>query len=202
VLWNSSEAIPFGDRIVFAANDGIHGSEPWQLGADQVVTITGTAGNDAISVTTGNNNLEVRRDGELIDTVAAINVRQFRIDAGDGDDVINALASPVPILADGGNGNDKVAGGIGADTLSGGAGKDTLGGGLGNDRLNGNGGHDRLFGEAGADRLYGYDGNDLLDGGSSGDRLEGGAGADTMLGQGGSDRFFAADSEADQLFGG
>jgi Ca2+-binding RTX toxin-like protein len=129
-------------------------------------------------------------------------IRGFDLRALGGDDRIHIAGNVHGVRADGGDGNDKIAGGDGDDLLIGGAGKDQIDGGLGNDRLNGNGGNDKLAGGAGLDRLYGYAGNDVLSGGSSADRLEGGAGLDTLLGDSGNDRFFAADGQSDQLFGG
>jgi Ca2+-binding RTX toxin-like protein len=174
------------------------------LGPGGVMELSGTTGNDSISLlrhdVTGQAHVEITLSDRQADySLGSIN--QINLTAGAGDDILIGSGALPTLRIDGQDGNDKIIGADGNDTLVGGAQKDTLFGGLGNDRLNGNGGNDRLFGEAGADRLYGYDGNDYLDGSSSGDRLEGGGGVDTMLGQSGNDKFFAKDGAIDQLFG-
>jgi ELWxxDGT repeat protein len=186
--------------LYFGADDG-SGQKLFKL--DTVMRVEGTAARDVIVASVNGTNLEVRINGQVVKSALIAEATLLEIRGGDGDDVIDCSTLSIPVVVNGGNGNDKVAGGSAPDTIGGAAGKDTLDGGLGNDRLNGHGGHDRLFGNAGADRLYGYDGNDLLDGSSSGDRLYGGNGSDTMFGAGGNDRFFAAgDGGIDELFGG
>jgi len=87
---------------------------------------------------------------------------QFRVDAGDGDDVISL------------NGVSSIAiGGVGNDTVMANHGDDTVRGGEGNDQLLGNGGRDKVFGG---------EGNDYVDGGSGFDRIFGGVGDDTLRG--------------------
>jgi Ca2+-binding RTX toxin-like protein len=175
--------------------------------ADGIIRTQGTSGNDVINITLADQFTQLPKyrininganqfwpiGGELLG---------FDFTTLGGDDIVNSQVSLIPVRVDTGDGNDRILGGSANDMLIGGAGKDQLDGGGGNDRLNGNGGNDKLIGGAGADRLYGYAGNDILDGGSSNDRLEGGAGLDTLWGQSGNDRFFTADGETDQLFGG
>jgi Ca2+-binding RTX toxin-like protein len=117
----------------------------------------------------------------------------------------------VPIIADGGAGNDFLSGGAGNDTLSGGAGADELIGQGGNDVLTGGAGRnilrggagndlltagddgDMLFGDDGADTLIGGAGGDVMDGGAGNDVMDGGAGNDQMLGGLGSDTMSGGD---------
>jgi Ca2+-binding RTX toxin-like protein len=67
------------------------------------------------------------------------------IDAGGGDDVIDAEFAGKRIVVDGGDGND---------TLTGGSSNDTLIGGDGNDILDGKGGADEMTGGAGDDIFF------------------------------------------------
>jgi uncharacterized delta-60 repeat protein len=115
---------------------------------------------------------------------------RIEISGAGGDDLIDASSSLVPVVADGGDGNDSILGGAGADSLVGGNGRDslfggrgddTLLGGNGNDYLNGGPGKDHLFGEAGNDQLFAFDLQvDVLDGGAGFDRFKGDA--DDVLG--------------------
>jgi len=86
-----------------------------------------------------------------------------KVDAGTGNDTVNASATAIPV------------------TLLGGDGNDTLTGGSGNDRLEGGAGNDQLYGGDGDDTLLGGDGDDLLDGGAGTDVLDGGTGTNVLL---------------------
>ncbi len=101
---------------------------------------------------------------------------------GDGDDMLNASATSVPIFAFGDAGDDELIGGRGADTLQGGEGGDVLMGNSGADVLNGNAGDDVISGGAGDDLLNGGDDDDMLDGGSGRDAIAGFAGDDVIVG--------------------
>ena len=127
------------------------------------------------------------------------------VDAGAGNDVVDAEGVWAPVTLLGGIGNDLLKGGRGADRLEGGSGRDTLRGGQGDDTLLGGDDHDHLhggsgndlldggaawdtlFGDEGDDTLLGGAGDDDLDGGSGNDRLEGGEGNDTLVGGPGQD---------------
>ena len=174
--------------------------------ADGAMTFEATSGADYFrlheSVVNDQQSIYLLTINDWSESFFQAQVTSFDLRGLGGDDVFEITGHIPGLRIDGQDGDDKIVGGDGNDFLVGGAGKDQIDGGLGNDRLNGNGGNDKLFGGAGADRLYGYAGNDYLDGGSSGDRLEGGAGTDILIGQSGNDRFFAADGETDQLFGG
>ncbi len=98
--------------------------------------ITGTSGNDAISAGAGDDTLTLKEG----DDVAYGGDGNDNIDGGAGNDIIYGDA-----------GNDKLQGGTGNDTLYGGAGNDTLVGGDGNDTLYGGAGNNTLTGGAGAD---------------------------------------------------
>ena len=102
--------------------------------------ITGTEGNDSITLSDGDNIINALGGDD--------NIR-----VGEGNDIINA-----------GEGNDFVAAYGGNDVINGGAGNDTLYGSTGNDTLIGGEGDDKLYGETGDDIVDGGAGNDILDG--------------------------------------
>lgn len=91
--------------------------------------------------------------GEVTCAAAPALVDMVTVSAGDGDDVVDGSALPVPLSASGGPGDDLLIGGRGDDVLMGGPGRDQLVGGAGNDHLIGGGSADRLDGGDGADVL-------------------------------------------------
>lgn len=117
------------------------------------LTITGTTGNDQIT-------LQQTADGLMVGNTGGWTVTQtgtykkIKIDAGAGNDTVTIDASVTT--------NCDVLGNAGNDTLLGGAGDDTLNGGLGNDSLNGNDGDDILVSVGGGvmDKVTGGNGND------------------------------------------
>jgi Ca2+-binding RTX toxin-like protein len=152
------------------------------LGANGVLTISGTNANDSATVRIDNRGtanpaddrlrVEMTHVGAPPDNAvfAASQVSRIVFDAGDGADTfVNATAKP-----------SEANGGAGDDTLSGGSAGDVFRGGDGNDRLLGRAGIDKLYGEGNSDQLDGGANNDLLDGGFDGvvDDLRGGSGSD------------------------
>lgn len=138
--------------------------------ANQTLTITGTPGDDAISVDFTNPGavLVDLGDGTAAQTFDRRTFTAVSVFLGAGDDQFRtvtggtALTDP-PLTVDGGAGDDTIAGGAGNDTLFGGG---------GNDDLRGGGGNDVIFGERG---------NDVVDGGVGTDTEILGSGADTAL---------------------
>jgi hemolysin type calcium-binding protein len=129
-------------------------------------------------------------------------VTSIEVHGGGGDDQIGLWNVSVPVVAQGGEGDDLLESGSGADTLAGGPGVDGLVGAAGDDRLDGgeeddllSGGkaNDTLEGGTGEDRLEagsgtrndlsGDDGRDLLLGGPGVDHLDGDAGGDALVGR-------------------
>jgi uncharacterized protein len=144
---------------------------PTCLGRD--ATIVGTAGDDRIEGTRG-------------DDVILAHGGDDRIDADRGDDVICAGRGDDRV--DGGDGDDEVDGGRGDDRVEGGDGDDWIDAGRGDDRVEGGDGDDEIDGGRGDDRLDGGDGDDQIDGGRGDDRLDGGDGRDQLDGGPGDDR--------------
>ncbi len=183
------------------------------------LAITGTAGDDSISIAVDGSNLIVTRGTETR-TFSAAEVGSIRVDGFDGNDTITN-GTLLPSTLEGGDGDDTIFGGDGADRIDGGAGSDSLWGGDSNDRLAGDDGHDYLYGNGGndsiygglqpdfirgnggRDRLYGNGGNDIIYGGASSDSLYGQGGNDQLNGEGGNDRLYADyDSGSSTLHGG
>jgi Ca2+-binding RTX toxin-like protein len=170
--------------------------------AGNVLTITGTADRDQVSVslkdtthlqvvqktvgTDAAGNRKVTTDRKTFDLSA---VKSIVADLGAGNDAIT-LGNPffrslsIPATLNGGAGNDVLVGGNSDDTISGGDGRDVL---------VGNGGKDNLSGGAGDDLLEGGSGDDTLDGGAGKDKLDGGRGTDILRGGAGNDFLFALD---------
>src|SRR5262245_29435878 len=126
------------------------------------LTVTGTAGNDAISAWVAGDLLNVSVNGATFSVPSSafdrihvlgvggddrikmdVTVTQFaELDGGEGNDSLTAGSSPSILL--GGNGIDTLQGGTAGDILMGGAGDDSLAGGEGGDYLVGGAGHDKV----------------------------------------------------------
>ncbi|HEX3358813.1 MAG TPA: DVUA0089 family protein [Tepidisphaeraceae bacterium] len=151
--------------------------------------VSGTGGNDAITIGKSGKSIKAVRNGSTLIFTAA-SVTSYFVSAGDGEDDVTIGAGILGTYIDGGAGNDLLNGGNGNDTLTAGAGKNTLLGNNGDDRLNGSGGRDSIVGGGGNDRLYGNAGDDTLDGGGGIDRLFGGDGNDALFGGGSNDKLY------------
>src|SRR4051812_42981638 len=84
-------------------------------------------------------------------------VKSANVSGNDGDDTLTTDI-PVPVVFDGGAGDDHLMGGGSSDVLRGGPGADVLDGGGGADLLEGDAGSDVLRGGEGDDRLVAGDG--------------------------------------------
>ncbi|MFN0040015.1 MAG: LamG-like jellyroll fold domain-containing protein, partial [Burkholderiales bacterium] len=89
-------------------------------------------------------------------TLRDLSVRAM-VQAGAGDDTVDASGSSGDVWLMGDAGSDKLFGGSGSDLLEGGSGDDDLRGNDGNDTLRGGSGDDALAGGAGVDLLDGGD---------------------------------------------
>ncbi len=180
-----------------------------RLLGDPVVSdtvINGTADNDIIRVTLGNNpgEVNVRVNGVVIGTYLPTGTIIVNgLEGNDDIEVAPGVLVPVwlfggagcdELRAGGGNdmlfgddGDDRLFARLGDDALDGGAGNDELRAGTGSDVARGGDGCDELWGGTGNDQLYGDGGNDVLRGGGGCDRLEGGDGNDELRAGSGGD---------------
>lgn len=171
----------------------IHGADTVTF--SQIEAIYGTAGNDTVNGSTGN---DVFYGGAGADSVTA-NGGSDSIAGGAGADTIHGGAGGDTIS--GNSGDDFLYGGTGADSLSGGGGFDNITAGSGDDTVLGGAARDTLAGGAGADALYGGSGDDSILGQAQNDTLYGGAGADTLTGGSGDDVFYGG-AGIDSITGG
>ena len=95
-----------------------------------VLTVTGTNGNDTITLNLSGSQLKLSDDGH-ISMIPLASITSIQIDAGNGNDkIISDDAIKVPTTLMGGPGNDSLRAGGGDDFLSGAGGNDTMDGGL------------------------------------------------------------------------
>ena len=127
------------------------------------------AGDDIVSVDFGN-----------------LALARVTVDAGAGDDTVDASTVQANVTLIGGSGDDTLIGGLSDDILQGNAGDDRLLGGGGNDLIEGGPGNDDIDGGAGANFLFGGPGNDSLNAGDGDDHLVGGPDEDALDAGGGS----------------
>ncbi len=140
-----------------------------------VLTVTGTAGPDIITVRLkgGDPNtleVDVGDDGAADFSFLRSTVTALTVSAGDGDDLVTAshvnglFSDTIPTTFNGEGGADTLIGDVGAERLNGGAGADVIDGNIGADILDGGGGADVFQwnpGE-GSDTIVGGPGNDRL----------------------------------------
>lgn len=161
-----------------------------------VNVIHGTAGNDKIKGTAGN---------DLIFGYGG----NDRLEGLDGNDCL--IGGPGNDQLEGDEGNDILWGGEESNTtlyptgdrdkLYGNDGDDELHGGSDKDRLDGNDGDDWLYGDDDDDTLVGHDDDDTLYGGAGRDNMRGDDGNDTMWGEAGDDKLYGREGD-DTLDGG
>ncbi len=155
---------------------------------NSVLRIEGSDAADSVFVVTpSETEVRINFNGEAC-TFLRSDVSQIRFRGLGGDDVFGGALSDIPVVAIGGEGNDRLVGGSGADRLLGDAGDDVIIGG---------GSSDNLLGGSGSDFLQGSGGNDSLTGGDGDDTLLGGSGEDVLRGDAGDD--FAAGGTGDDL---
>jgi Ca2+-binding RTX toxin-like protein len=148
--------------------------------AGGVLTVTGTDGDDIISVKAAKDSsgaaiLVVTEnvkpaEGEewgapTVSTFLQADVSSIVVNAGAGNDVVTiggrrGAAVSTPATLNGGDGNDLLTGGGGADQINGEAGNDKITGGAGADTMNGGAGNDYINAADGAT-------TDVIDGGDN-----------------------------------
>src|SRR4051794_6756213 len=142
-----------------------------------VVTVTGSAGNDAVSVSLAANTATVTDTGGITADAGCVAAGATTVTCGGaatsainadllgGDDGFTADATvTVPLTVLGGLGDDVLSGGAGPDRLDGGEGGDVLSGNQGEDMLDGGSGDDVISGGAESDEIQGEAGHDVLSG--------------------------------------
>jgi Ca2+-binding RTX toxin-like protein len=137
-------------------------------GATDSVIVTGTAGNDIITVAGSGTSASVTGLPATVNVTntEAANDGLFVL-AGDGNDSVTAAPLPAGVIqltVDGGAGNDHILGSQGADRLVGGDGDDFVDGNQGNDTAFLGAGNDTFEWDPGdgSDVVEGEDGNDQM----------------------------------------
>lgn len=145
-----------------------------------ILTVTGTAQNDVITVKTNVNAklsltsgtgaaatvVKIQSGSTALSNVAINLVSSVRVNAGAGNDKVSCVEGvplTVPITITGGEDNDTLSGASGADTLLGENGADILNGGSGNDTLTGGAGTDTFTSGPGTDRLTDVQNDNVTD---------------------------------------
>jgi Ca2+-binding RTX toxin-like protein len=137
-------------------------------GAVDSVTVTGTGKNDVISITGAGTAVSITGLPATVNINGAEGANdRLIVDAGAGNDTINAGALPAGVIGltiDGGTGNDTITGSSGADTILGGDGDDSVIGGRGDDLALLGIGNDTFTWNPGdgSDTVEGQDGIDTL----------------------------------------
>jgi Ca2+-binding RTX toxin-like protein len=152
------------------------------LKPDGTLEIEGTIFDDLITVSQEGDTITVNVSGELYDASASLVTRVVIFGLAGNDQIVADPSLTVPVLFDGGDGDDSMSGGSAGDELRGGAGADRMWGGAGGDSLAGQDGDDLLLGEAGPDQLTADAGRDILIGGADADVLHAGDGEDLLIG--------------------
>ena len=130
------------------------------------VNVTGTSGNDYLTVNTTKLTLVKAGGGDDYVVLGSQAPDGFNaVFGGDGADVLQGGNRKDFLYGDAGN--DFLIAGPGNDYLDAGSGNDVVYGGSGNDDIRGGSGSDKLYGEVGNDIIHaeGDTGNDLVDGG-------------------------------------
>ncbi len=182
-------------------------------GGTGVITVTGTAEADEVTITEngveaivtvtggdtqafdleslfwlefyGQTGDDIVVNSSFVDTFLYGHGGNDTLGGGFGRDVIRA--GPGNDIITGGNGPDELFGQDGDDTISGGSDADMIRGGNGADTINGGAGNDDLKGDAGDDIINGDDGDDTITGFTGVDTINGGNGDDKTYGQAGAD---------------
>ena len=170
------------------APSGLSPTEILTSRAGDVLTIHFTEQDDNYRVFPGSVPNSIVVQGQGMQTVDLIGIKEIHGNALGGDDIVTISPEVmIPVWIDGGEGNDQLTAGGGRAVLRGGPGNDVLIGGPGDDHLIGGPGDDRIFGGDGNDLLEGNDGDDYIDGGRGDDVILGGAGDDVLIGGRGND---------------
>jgi Ca2+-binding RTX toxin-like protein len=134
---------------------------------NDVVNINGSAAGDTMSIIANGTNAQASSTGFTVPVNVSSNLTLVINGLGGPDTIscVGNLAALVPLVLDGGDGNDTLLGSNGADLIFGGA---------GDDFIDGNQGNDTAFGGADNDTFR-------WDPGDGNDTLEGQGGADVLV---------------------
>ena len=186
------------DNFAIKINELRASEEPWEIINNTLLVAgfdgNGSSANDRILFSKEGNSWQL--DHFLAEKGKSFLLSEFDsvfIDAGSGDDIIDARELDVPVFVYGREGNDVILGGSQYDVFVGGDGDDWIEGGLGRDWLLGGKDSDVIFGETSSppsgfqasseeDFIFGEDGNDKLFI-RFGDDYHGGNGIDDITGQ-------------------
>jgi uncharacterized delta-60 repeat protein len=128
------------------------------LGTDHILRVSGSDSADNITVSRNGSSTNVVINGQHFGPFAAASIAGVHAFGNAGNDVIHVNAGNVPVIIDGGLGNDQLFGGGGANTLLGRSGNDMLTGGSGPNTLLGGAGNDDLRpGVSPSNDIYGGD---------------------------------------------
>jgi Ca2+-binding RTX toxin-like protein len=171
VLRISESTGPFGmdEYLLYDANQlllaGMTRAQVSALIDGDMVLVSGTVGNDMLTITSEPAYVTASRGNDTVVT-------------GAGDDVILGHAGDDIIQS--GAGNDMVYGGADNDFLQSGAGNDVVYGGSGNDTIWSGAGDDLVQAVSGDNEVWAGAGNDTVTGGTGNDTLGGGVGDDVI----------------------
>ena len=177
---NGSTVSPAGDMVTISANgtrfdltrtDGGAGLGPFSLDVGTIETLD-------LNTLDGDDNVTVN------DLTGVADLATLQIDAGAGNDTVDASALPdlgLSVLIEGGDDDDTLTGSAGPSMINGNMGNDSLIGGAAADTIMGGGGDDVMNGGAGGDMLSGQAGDDTMTGGLGDDTMNGGANADRIV---------------------
>ncbi|MFI7546802.1 calcium-binding protein [Actinoplanes sp. NPDC049599] len=167
-----------------------------------VITISGRTVtlNDRVAIKAGKGCKAVKGDRTKVRCTTARTPTELSVTLGNKNDRVTNKTG-VPMVAEGGSGNDTLTGGSNRNRLFGGSGNDKLTGGARTDAIDGGKGNDTIYGGKGDDWLQGGVGNDTIYGGKGDDWLQGGVGNDTIYGQAGDDTLLGGPGK-DKLSGG
>lgn len=142
----------------------------------------------SLFITTGDQNNTVDLSPLTVGTY--FNLTSIHVQGGNGDDTLIASLD-IPVLFEGGDGNDTLTGGDLNDTLLGEDGDDLITAGPGDDSIDAGDGDDVVQGQDGDDSIQGGDGDDTIEGGLGDDSLRGHDGTDSIDGNEGDDLILA-----------
>jgi probable HAF family extracellular repeat protein len=188
---SSSETSPFlpsGSSTFSGSFDPLPLDPRLAKAVNSVAPINGTAGDDLIEVTLGNNTVFA---GEGANTVLSGKGNDL-IYAGAGNDIIDAsdgrntiYASDGTNLITTGMGNDLITTGAGNDFVDAGNGRNTISAGNGNNRVLTGAGSDVITTGVGNDTIYSGAGNDTINAGGGSNIISTGIGDDAVILSGG-----------------